>query len=131
MDRPPSAEHLPECPVEKKNGHDRISVGRSIHSSRIETQPPSQNGLALQFLSQTVVVSSQDVLSFQMLPRIPERGLVIHHGCGCGRGIRFQKQHHRTILTAVGMVIKGWNDFKKFSIKVVCRDLLSRPTKKP
>ena len=34
-----------------------------------------------------------------------------------------------TILSAVGTVIKGWNNFKKFSLKVdICQNLHSRPT---
>ena len=69
-----------------------------------------------------MVVSETNVLLFQVLSRFPKRSSFVGDGRGCVVGSVHENSFVVVGLTPFGTVVKGWNDFKKFSFKVdMCR----------
>ena len=89
-----SADRPREYPVEN-NGYQSVSDGGFVRGRDLETGPPSKIRFVVLFLSQAVVVSSQDVLSFQTLSRSSQWGFALGHGHWHDCGIRVPEQYHR------------------------------------
>ena len=69
-----------------------------------------------------MVVLPRIVPLLQTLENCTECHDTSHRSFGNDSGTCLQKQRGRHLITAVGMMVKGWNDLKKFSLKMdMCR----------
>ena len=79
-------------------------------------------GFIVRILSQAMVVLPRIVPLLQTLENCTECHDNSHRSFGNDSGTCFQKQRGRHLHHSRGMIVKGWNDFKKFSLKMdMCR----------
>jgi len=85
---------------------------------KIQTGTFATHGFVVCLLPQTVVALSEKAESFQVLQRLVRWHGLTTDAAGMIAGPILENSMLVACLTAVGTVVKGWNDFKKYSFKV-------------